>query len=364
MPQKVFVITVKGEQDGRIKKERTLNTIPDIRVGTCGWADPTLLKAGFYPRQAKTARSRMEHYSSLFDLVEADSTYYAVPDIRTTGNWADWTPKGFVFDIKAFRLFTMHPTPAKSLPPDLRDSLPPSLAGKTHLYANELPETVVSEIWKRFESALLPLDSAGKLGVVLFQFPPWFNPMRSNMEYLAGLQDRLPQYKPAIEFRNALWYDATHRSETFDLLERLGLSLVIADEPQGFMSSIPPVAETTTDIAVIRFHGRNGNAWEKKGITAAERFNYLYTKEELEQWVPRIASLGNCVDQFHILFNNCFGDKAVTNAKQMSAMLGFANGTPRVMDDWSRIRLKSDKTTNRAAPGLGEPRLTRVEASQ
>ncbi len=293
-----------------------------VLIGTCSWTDPTLIRSGrFYPPAAKSAEDRLRFYAGEFGIVEVDSTYYAMPAEQTARLWVERTPKDFVFDIKAFRLLTDHPTPAKSLPKDLRDALPSPVAEKTNLYQRDLPAEVVTEVWNRFESALLPLDSAMKLGVVLFQFPPWFYPVARQREYMLSCKDKLPQYRLAVEFRQHLWLKDSNREQTIDFLRRNDLSFVCVDEPQGFKSSVPPVSEATSDLGLIRFHGRNSEMWEKRGAGVAERFNYLYNDVELREWVPRIRDLADRTRQLHVLFNNCHEDKAVTNARQIRLLL-------------------------------------------
>ena len=293
-----------------------------VLIGTCSWTDPTLIRSGhFYPPSAKSAEDRLRFYAGEFGIVEVDSTYYAMPAEQTARLWVERTPKDFVFDIKAFRLLTDHPTPAKSLPKDLRDALPSPVAEKTNLYQRDLPAEVVTEVWDRFESALLPLDSAMKLGVVLFQFPPWFYPGARQREYILSCKDKLPQYRLAIEFRQHLWLKDSNREQTIDFLRRNNLSFVCVDEPQGFKSSVPPVSEATSDQGLIRFHGRNSEMWEKRGAGVAERFNYLYNDGELREWVPKVRNLADRTRQLHVLFNNCHEDKAVTNARQIRLML-------------------------------------------
>jgi len=293
-----------------------------ILVGTCSWTDPTLIGSGrFYPASAKSAEDRLRFYAGEFGIVEVDSSYYAMPAEQTARLWVERTPDDFVFDIKAFRLFTEHPTPVKSLPRDVRDALPSSIGEKPSLYRRDLPAEVVSELWSRFESALLPLDSAMKLGVVLFQFPPWFHPGTRQMEYILSCKERLPQYRLAVEFRQHLWLRDSNGEQTIDFLRRNNLSFVCVDEPQGFKSSVPPVAEATSDIGIIRFHGRNTETWEKKGLSVQERFNYLYSEEELQEWAPRIQQLASGTRQLHVLFNNNYGDQAVTNGRQMRLLL-------------------------------------------
>ncbi len=291
-------------------------------VGTSSWTDPSLIECGrFYPVSARSPEERLRYYSSQFRLVEVDSTYYSLPQERVSALWAVRTPSDFIFDVKAFRLFTQHPTPVKVLPKDIRENINTALRIKANVYLRELPAELATEMWNRFKSAILPLSAIGKLGALLFQFPPWFFPMSENRDYLLSLKERLKGFRLAIEFRNGSWLNERNKERTLIYLQENSFSLVCVDEPQGFKSSVPPVAEATAPLALVRFHGRNQETWEKKGITAAERFNYLYSDEELKEWIPKIEYLKAKAEQVHILFNNCYQDKAAVNAKQMSKLL-------------------------------------------
>lgn len=304
-----------------------------IRVGTCSWTDPTLLSSGrFYPDSARSAEARLQYYASHFDIVEVDSSYYALPNERNSYLWAERTPDDFVFDFKAFRIFTQHPTPVSALPKSIRNELTTELQEKKNLYYRDLPAELVDELWQRFESALLPLDTVGKLGVVLFQFPSWFYPGSQQLDYIEMCKVKLEQYRLAVEFRNNVWLSEKNRAATFDFLRRNGLPFVCVDEPQGFKSSVPPVTEATSDIGLVRFHGRNSETWEKKGIGPTERFNYLYIEEELQPWAGKIAGISQQTSEMHVLFNNCYQDNAVVNAKQMCFMLGSL-GRPQVAEE-------------------------------
>ncbi len=294
----------------------------EVLVGTCSWTDPTLLRSGrFYPASAKSAEARLRFYASQFRLVEVDSTYYSLPAEQTAVLWAQRTGPDFLFDVKAFRLFTTHPAPLAALPRDILESLPPALREKASLYQRDLPGAVTDELWRRFESALLPLDSAGKLGTVLFQFPPWYFPGSEQRQYILSCQERLRQYRIAVEFRNGAWVSEKNRERTFAFLREHNLPYVCVDEPQGFKSSVPPVIEATSDISLIRFHGRNRLTWEKPRLSTTERFNYLYNEDELREWVPGIRQLAEKTRQCHVLFNNCHEDKGVANARQMRLLL-------------------------------------------
>ena len=296
-----------------------------ILVGTCSWADKTLIDSGWYPREAKSAEERLRYYAEHFPVVEVDSSYYGIPDERNAVLWTERTPPEFVFDIKSYALFTQHPAAVKALPKDVRESLPPELADKKNLYYKDTPPEVRDELWRRFVDTLLPLDSAGKLGVVLFQFPPWFLPGKSNREHILEAKEKLGQYTMAVEFRNALWMaEPRDQERTLSFLAEHSIPYVCVDEPQGFKSSLPPVVAATAPVALLRMHGRNAEMWTKKVSTAAERFDYLYEEEELREWVPGIERLAGEAREVHVLMNNCHRDYAVRNARQIGEMLGSA----------------------------------------
>lgn len=291
-----------------------------ILVGTCSWADKTLVECGrFYPPHVRTPEERLRYYAEQFPIVEVDSTYYGLPSERNAALWVERTPPEFTFDVKAFRLFTHHPTPADALPKDVRQELPPR-GDRPNLYLRDLPRDVVDALWQRFASALLPLDSAGKLGVVLLQFPPWFLPGPESREYLVEARHRLPQYRIAVEFRNGAWVNERNLERTLTFLRDHRLAYVCVDEPQT-KNSVPAIAAVTADVAIVRFHGRNVANWLKRGLSAADRFDYLYREEELAEWVPRVRLLAEEAKEVHLLMNNCHEDKAVRGARQLALLL-------------------------------------------
>jgi uncharacterized protein YecE (DUF72 family) len=296
-----------------------------VRVGTASWTDPTLIKSGWYPKGATSAEARLRHYASRFPLVEVDATYYYLPREDQAGLWVERTPPDFVFNVKAFSLLTGHPTRRKALPEELLEEVAPEHRDKQRFYASYLSPDGVAEVWRRFRDALLPLDSAGKLGAVLLQFPEWFTPRHSSREELRAVRDRLPGYQVCVEFRNATWMATDRdRERTLELLEELRLPLVCVDMPQGFRSSMPPVAEATaSELAVVRFHGRDPKAWQQK--TVSERFRYHYQEQELQEWVPKVQHLAEGAREVHVLMNNCYRDQAVTNAAQLADLLSRAD---------------------------------------
>jgi uncharacterized protein YecE (DUF72 family) len=294
-----------------------------ILVGSCSWTDPTLIACGrFYPPGVTSAEARLRYYAEQFDIVEVDSTYYAPPSARNSELWAARTPDHFVFNVKAFGLLTHHPAVVERLPEWLRGTLPEQARGRRNAYAKDLPAEVMDKVWELHREALEPLAAAGKLGAVLFQFPPWFVRSRENREYLLRLADRLPGWPLAVEFRGGGWMDDDSAAATFRLLEEAGLAYVAVDEPQGFPNSTPPVAAATAPLAMVRLHGRNAGTWESRTGAASDRFKYLYSDAELEEWVPRVRELAAQSRAVHVLFNNNYEDWGMQNARRMAHLLG------------------------------------------
>jgi uncharacterized protein YecE (DUF72 family) len=292
-----------------------------ILIGTASWTDRTLVKDGhFYPPEAKTAEARLRYYAEQFPIVEVDSTYYFPPSEKNSVLWIERTPKDFTFNVKAYSLLTNHPTKPDSLYKDLE--LPEELADKKNLYREQLPDTIVDEVWQRFRDALMPLHSAGKLGAVLFQYPQWFVIGRKNKDYILECAERLKEFRIAVEFRHKTWLEERNVDETLSFLSGHDLPYVSVDMPQGFDSSLPPItAATADDIAMVRFHGRDRKAWAKKNVSASERFRYEYSEAELNEWVPKIKDVSGQARETHVLMNNCYRDFAVNNARQLSDLL-------------------------------------------
>lgn len=296
--------------------------VGNIYYGTSSWTDPTLLKSDFYPSDVKKPEQRLRFYADHFPLVEVDATFYALPSERNSALWLERTPEHFVFNVKAFGLMTHHAVAVRSLPEPIRAMLPAEAAGKARVYPRDLPKDALNAVWDMFTSALRPLADAGKLGAILFQFPHWFAASRQNVAYLRELAERSPA-QPAIEFRGAGWMKEDKQERTLDLLRDIGATYVVVDEPQGFTTSVPPVvACTSPDLAMIRFHGHNAKTWEKRGITAAERFRYLYSDDELRRWVAPARELAGEARQLHVLMNNCYANYGVRNAGQFAGLLG------------------------------------------
>ena len=271
-----------------------------IRIGTCSWADEALSKY-FYPR-GTPPRERLAYYAERFDTVEVDSTFYRLPVPEMVARWAERTPDGFVMHVKAFALMTRHPTKLEQLPPDLRGDAPTDDKGRVERPSRELR----GEVFDRFRSALEPLRAEGKLGGILFQLPPYVVRKAASVDYLTWARERLGGDEMLVEFRHLSWLEDAARAETLALLEELRATHVIVDAPriEGARNLVPTVVALTSPTAYIRFHGRNAATWNRRGGSAAERFDYLYPPEELREWVEPLRELSSVAEQAFAFFNN------------------------------------------------------------
>ncbi|HLB44780.1 MAG TPA: DUF72 domain-containing protein [Candidatus Limnocylindrales bacterium] len=293
-----------------------------VRIGTASWTDPTMTAGTvFYPRGVESAEGRLQYYASQFPLVEIDATYYALPAARTAELWRERTPPDFIFDAKAHALMTGQPSEVKRLPKALREELPAELADKRRIYARDLPDELRREVWRLFMDGLEPLRAAGQLGSVLLQYPRWFFPIGENREQILEARDML-DHPVAIELRNASWFNEKNIDRTMRFLTDNRLPFVMVDEPQGFKSSVPPiVAVTSPELAVMRFHGRRAETWEARDVTPAERFRYLYDRDELADWAPRLRQAAKETRDVHVLMNNCYANYGATNARELARIL-------------------------------------------
>ncbi|MFE9687613.1 DUF72 domain-containing protein [Streptomyces sp. NPDC006285] len=281
----------------------------NTRVGTCSWTDPKLVASGWYPSGHRDAEGRLRYYAERFPVVEVDSTYYGLPSERNSVLWAERTPDGFRFDVKAFSLFTGHPTRAAALPADLRS-----------LHARDSGDPgLLDELWERYTSALEPLRRTGRLGTLLFQFPPWFGPGDRAEAVLRGWARRAAGWPLAVEFRHPDWWSPQRWAASADLLTRLDMSAVSVDMAQSVVDAVPPVDVVSTPrLAVVRFHGRS-RSWGSG--SKEDRFRHTYTPDELTGWLPRLRSMAERAEELHVLFNNCCADAAVRAAETMSDLL-------------------------------------------
>ena len=278
-----------------------------ILVGTSSWADPGFVKEWYPPKLP--AKERLPWYSQRFEMVELNSSFYAIPDRTTVRGWVDVTPPEFTFDVKAHRALSRHSAPAESLPPDLRE-----LHGTPEL-ERPLAERLVEET--------APLVEAGKFGTYLLQLTPAFSPRKHRLEELDTVVEVLGPVGLAVELRNRNWVLDEQREQTLDWYADRGVTFVGVDAPpsDNFQVMPPLDAVTNPERAYMRAHGRNTKGY-LTGRSVAERFAWQYTDEELEEIAGRARSLAEDAREVHVAFNNNRGDDAPTAAQRFRALLG------------------------------------------
>jgi uncharacterized protein YecE (DUF72 family) len=281
-----------------------------IRVGTCAWAD----HEEYYPKGLPPAE-RLAYYARHFAIVEVDSSFYHLQPPKWYASWAAKTPEHFVFNVKAYGAMTRH----HREPRQGEENLP--------------------EVFQRFEASIQPLREAGKLKALHFQFPPWFVRSEENKDWVAYCRDFFPGDLVAVEFRHSSWFQGAAREETLAMLRGLKAVNVVCDEPQVGTGTVPAVlAVTDPRLAIVRFHGRNAKTWYMKAETTAQRFDYLYSRAELGEWVAPIRQqLEAEADEVHLLMNNNRSNYAVRNALDLMDLLELPmpeldeHGVPRPM---------------------------------
>ena len=255
-----------------------------IRIGTSGFSYGDW-KGKFYPE--RTAKKDMlAYYARGFNTTEINSTYYAIPAPNSFEAMAKKTPDDFEFVVKAHKDMTHIANPQR-------------------------------EVFDTFLSSIEPLREAGKFGCMLAQYPWSFSRTPENIAGLREFRDRIGDLPAVIEFRNAGWVN----EETFGLLRELDLGFCSVDEPhlKGLM---PPIATATSNIGYVRFHGRNAKNWWKHE-ESYQRYDYLYTEEELTPWVPRVAEIEGQTSKTYVFFNNHYQGKSADNARVFASMLGM-----------------------------------------
>ena len=265
-----------------------------VRIGICSFADEGLLKH-WYPRGVSTSAARLRYYGERYDTTEVDSPFYHLPDPAVTGSWAQRTPPEFVFHVKAHRTMTHH------------------------------EEAEQDQAFAEFRASIEPLELSGKLKGVLLQYHPSFKKSPEAKEELSRVKGLLDPLVPLIEFRHRSWLDEDEREDTLAFLEREGLAVVSVDAPATRASNVlPTFSAATHPIAYVRFHGRNVKTWNIKAEKSSERFNWMYSPEELEEWVERLDRLSEEADEVYAMFNNNRDDFAPRSAVILRGLLDSA----------------------------------------
>jgi uncharacterized protein YecE (DUF72 family) len=288
-----------------------------ILVGTASWSDPGFVER-WYPKGMK-AGERLGWYAEHFDMVEVNSTFYAVPDVRMVERWSATTPEAFTFDVKLHQLLSRHSAQAKMLPPELQRRAETDDKGRVKL----TPE-IEDAVTRVFLRSLEPLRRDKKLGALLLQLSPSFSPRKHRLDELDQVIAATRDYRLAIEFRNRHWVIDEQLSATLDFLKRHAIAFVNVDAPAEEHFTIMPseIDEVTnTEVAYLRLHGRNSKAY-LTGKTVAARFNYDYSDDEVREVAKRGRKLAGKAKEVHVVFNNNALDYAPRAASRLRAALG------------------------------------------
>lgn len=260
---------------------------PLIRVGPAGWSYKDW-EGVVYPEKPGKKFDPLEYLSRFFDTIEINSSFYRPPTPSTTRSWANRVAanKQFTFTAKLHRVFTHE-------------------RGKG-----------TKEDEKACREGMDVLAKAGKLGSVLLQFPWSFKNTADDRIYLAKLLERFRQYPLVVEVRHASW----NNEEVYEWFEERGVGVCNIDQPI-FSKSIRPAALTTSPVGYVRLHGRNYQNWFREKAPRDERYNYLYSVDELEPWLVRIKQVAKQTRETYVITNNHFRGQAVVNAVEIKAAL-------------------------------------------
>jgi uncharacterized protein YecE (DUF72 family) len=287
-----------------------------IVVGTSSWADPGFIEH-WYPK-GLASKERLPFYAERFEAVELNSSFYAIPAVSTVEGWVKATPERFRFDVKLHKLLSHHSAQLKELPADLRDDAETTDRGRVILDAALLDEMV-----RRTAEAFQPLADAGKLGAYLLQLTPAFDPRENDLDELAPVIEGLAPVAVAVEFRRRSWASPKRFESVLDWLSAHGAVFVCVDTPPGdHVPIFPPIDAVTNDaLAYMRCHGRNTEGY-LHGRSVAERFDYDYSKSELEEIAGRAKALAEDAHQVHVMFNNNARELAPKAARGLREILG------------------------------------------
>jgi uncharacterized protein YecE (DUF72 family) len=297
----------------------------DIRVGTASWTDPEFIKAGWYPTGVKSdAEARLRFYAERFSMVEVNASFYALPTPETVSAWAERTPPGFRFHVKANGVVSGHPSDPARLPPPLRtlaESADLDSRGRIRRPGRHLRDAVIDAQLE----AMHPLGS--KLGAVLVQLPPYVVSGEAQREELGRILARFRPARCAVEFRHRSWVSEGEQQCALDLLSTHDAAWVIVDAPRiDVASAMPTVIEATTPaLAYLRLHGRNPATWTT-GKSVAEKYDYVYSEDELEEWVGPVLDLAERTQEMAVVFNNNSHDYPLKNAARFSELVAAMKG--------------------------------------
>lgn len=279
----------------------------NIRIGVTGWGDHAVL----YPASTRPV-DKLPIYAGHFPTVELDASFYAIQPRKNMEAWVRQTPNTFQFVVKAHQTMTGH-----------------KRGGPEGLSA--------AALFKSFRESIQPLVEADKLGMLLFQFPPWVDCQKKYVTYIRKCRQLYRDLPFAVEFRHKSWFLPRYKEETLNFFKQENIVHVVCDEPQVGDGCVPIVPVVTVPNKVlVRFHGRNRAGWQNTGQANWRdvRYHYRYNQAELKEWAVRVQELAAQAAQVIVLFNNNSQGDAVPNARELIKLLGIQYGdlAPRQLE--------------------------------
>src|SRR5688572_1404807 len=259
----------------------------NIRIGPAGWSYKDW-NGIVYPPSPGSDFDPLAYLAQFFNTIEINSSFYRSPAEKIAKSWAARVAQNpaFRFTAKLNKVFTHS-------------------RGKA-----------ATSDEKEFRLGIDPLSEAGKLGAILIQFPWSFKNEMEDRQYLIKLLQRFKDYPLVVELRHATWNTPT----IYQTLEDLGVGFCNIDQPL-FSKSIKPSATSTSRVGYVRLHGRNYQNWFREEAGVEERYDYLYSPEELDPWVDRIKEVAKQTKETYVVTNNHFRGQAVTNALEVMALI-------------------------------------------
>jgi uncharacterized protein YecE (DUF72 family) len=290
-----------------------------LRIGTAGWNYPTgkgTWNGLFYPAgrsrggRGKSGFDELTWYAEHFDTVEVNSSFYGPPTPETARNWVEKTPRHFEFSLKLHQQFTHPEMFKKSVLADVPDASPKTIDALAAVNQADID---------RFRAGMDPIANAGKLGALLAQFPASFRDTPHNRDHLTWLLRIFRDYPVAVELRHKTWSD--HIADTLQLLGAFKAAWVQIDEPKFQFSIRQNYLPNVKGFYYMRLHGRNAKQWWKHD-KSEDRYNYLYSKEELTPFAETAVATEAIVRKAYLYMNNHFAAKAVVNAAVLKSLVG------------------------------------------
>ena len=309
----------------------------ELKIGTSGWSyptDPGSWNGVFYPTRVSGRAKKLDelrYYAERFNTVEVNSTFYRTPAESVARSWVRRTPADFEFSIKLFQKFT-HP-------------------GMYKRATGEEAQIASADV-EAFRRGIDPIADAGKLGAVLAQFPASFKAAEETREYLAALLETFSQYPMAVELRHRTWSDDMRA--TMSLLNEHDAAWVQIDEPKFRFSIRQNFMPNVSGFYYMRLHGRNADKWWRHE-TSADRYNYLYSAEELAPVAEVARAARKQVKKLYAYLNNHFESKAVANAAMLKHQLGIPNAGEYTAEFIARF---PELRGIVSAPEAGDPQAT------